>query len=100
MATLDQAVPSQPVNQPGNAAGTQPHTFRELGHPQLTVARQPQLDQNVELGQRHAVRGNQVRFQPAQDRGLSVQESTPGPHLGRFELRGHGNILPQPIVAL
>src|ERR1700730_10351256 len=88
-SSVDQTSPGEAVDEPGETAAAEANAFRQLRHSQSGPRSHLELDQDVELRQRHVVAFEELRFQLAKQGGLGIEKGAPGALFGGFELSGH-----------
>ena len=77
MASGDQTVGFEPVDQPGDPAPTQHDPVSQLVHPQPPTGRLGQLEQGGVLGQGHLVFSPQIVVKATADECVRRQEGPP-----------------------
>src|SRR5439155_13916479 len=76
---LDEAVPLQPYNQPGDPGRSQQHLPRQMDPPQPPIGRAREAQQHLVVAQRQAVVRDELRVETTRRRRMRTQE--PGERL-------------------
>ena len=74
---LEQPVPLEPVNQPGEAAAADQHRIGQLGHAHAAFRGVGQEQQDLVGRQRQAVRPGQLGIEPLRELGVDAQHPAP-----------------------
>ena len=87
---LDQALPGQTVDQPGQPGPGQQHPVGQVGHPKPPLRALRQLQQHVVRGQRQHVPLGEIVLHLPGDAGMRAQERPPDRQFTGGESRAHG----------
>lgn len=76
--SLDEALGDEAVDEPGRPRPREEQPIGELAHPQPMLARIRQLDEDVVVGEGHALLGLELALEFPNDPGVGAQEGAPG----------------------